>query len=147
MPETISLFAWNDAYRIDGGAIDAEHQSLFALVDQLDRAMREGRGKQDLETLLDGLTQYALHPFQHEEELMQRSAYPRLDVHRRQHDEFRSRVTQLQTRFHRGEQLITIECMHLLAGWLQNHVLSSDMAMGGHFRGKAYPAIGYTPAP
>ena len=120
-------FEWTAGYAIGVAEIDRERQQLFALARHLHQAMVFGKGKEILASLLASLLDCADSHFAHEEQLLERIAYPRLAEHRRQHEELRGRVLEMQRREKEGETTMTIELAQFLTGWLERHVGGSDL--------------------
>jgi hemerythrin-like metal-binding protein len=66
----MTTFQWTADYAVGVRQIDEEHQRLFALAEEMHRAMLEGEGKAILQALLAGLVAYTSYHFAHEEQLM-----------------------------------------------------------------------------
>jgi hemerythrin-like metal-binding protein len=81
----MALFTWNPAYSISVPQIDAEHQRLFVLSDQLHGAMKAGSSRAVVESTLAGLIGYCRDHFRHEETVMRESGYPELRAHQALH--------------------------------------------------------------
>src|SRR5512133_213076 len=111
MPE---LFEWKPEYSVSISKCDAQHKKLFLLADNLHRAMREGRGRQVLSSLLNELVSYTRTHFSDEEELMAAHRYPEFDRHRLEHGMLLQKVDQFQRSFASGNAQISIELMDFL---------------------------------
>ena len=57
------MFEWNNRYSVQIGSIDAQHQTLFRLAEELHTAMSAGQGKSVLSRTLDRLVQYTMVHF------------------------------------------------------------------------------------
>ena len=125
-----TAFEWTADYAVGVPQIDDEHQQLFALVEKMHQAMIEGKGREFLEDLLMCLVSYTCYHFAHEEQLMERIAYPGYREHRRQHEDLRSRLRPMQDRADSGQETMTIEVMLFLMEWLKTHVTTSDRLIG-----------------
>ena len=109
IPFVRALIQWTPDYAVGVRQIDEEHQRLFSLVDQMHRAMLEGKGKAILADLLVGLVEYTCDHFTHEERLMERIRYPEFRQHRQLHEDLRFRVRAIERRLASGEMTMTIE--------------------------------------
>lgn len=130
------MFEWNPRYSVQIGSIDAQHQTLFQLAEQLYVAMSAGRGKSALARILDRLVQYTTVHFAHEERLMRLHDYPDLAAHKAQHDELTRQVRQFQADFNAGKTTMTVQLMHFLRDWLTGHIAGSDQKYAPFLREK-----------
>lgn len=112
--------------------IDAQHKRLFATINELHAAMSEGRGREELEPILQDLEAYTNTHFGHEEEFMQDCGYSEacadcfLD-HQSGHREFEQRVAEIRTRYEAGEMTVTMDTLEFLRTWLTTHIAGSSM--------------------
>lgn len=136
MPESnvVATFRWTRQYAVGLDAIDLEHRSIFALAEEMHRAMLAGKGKESLEALLTGLVDYTCCHFSHEEALMERIGYPGLEGHKREHEELRAKLRMLRDRSRSGEATMTLEVMQFLIEWLERHTIASDRQIGDYVR-------------
>jgi hemerythrin-like metal-binding protein len=128
------VFRWLSDYEVGVPEIDREHQGLFAIAERFHLALREGHGKQVLESHLDQLLDYACHHLAHEEALMQKIVYPHYREHCRQHEDLRIRLDELKERASAGEVSMTIEVMQFIMEWLKCHTTTSDRRIGSYMR-------------
>jgi len=124
--DQICMFEWNNRYSVQIGSIDAQHQTLFGLAEELNTAMATGKGKSVLCRTLDRLVQYTVVHFAHEERLMRAHGYPDMAIHLAQHEALTKKVQQFQAEFHAGTTAITVELMVFLRDWLTGHIAGSD---------------------
>jgi hemerythrin len=120
------MFEWNPRYSVQIGSIDAQHQTLFHLAEELHSAMSAGRGKSALSRILARLVQYTMVHFAHEERLMRLHDYPDLAAHKAQHQALTQKVQQFQADFNAGKTAMTVQLMHFLRDWLTDHIAGSD---------------------
>ncbi|MGA2197540.1 MAG: bacteriohemerythrin [Bryobacteraceae bacterium] len=120
------MFEWNTSYSVQIGSIDAQHQTLFRLAEELRTAMAAGQGKSVLSRILDRLVQYTMVHFAHEERLMQLHDYSNLAAHKAQHEELTQKVQQFQAEYNAGTTAITVGLMIFLRDWLTGHIAGSD---------------------
>jgi hemerythrin len=120
------LFQWKPEYSVSVSKCDAQHKKLFLLADNLHRAMREGRGRQVLSSLLNELVSYTRTHFAAEEDILAGSGYPDLARHRAEHARLLEQVDQFQKDFAAGKTQISIDLMDFLQNWISNHILQTD---------------------
>jgi hemerythrin len=79
----MSLIQWKDDYSVNVKEIDAQHQQLVNMVNELHAAMREGKANQVLQDLLKKLIDNTGYHFSTEEKLMQTYNYPGYIYHKK----------------------------------------------------------------
>lgn len=123
----MSNYQWKAEYSVKVAGIDSQHKKLIQLLDSLNTAMTEGRGKQVLDQVLSELFTYAENHFQTEEQYFEKYAYPDAAQHVMQHNDFRKKVSELKTKFDSGNLLVTVELLNYLYDWVGQHILKTDM--------------------
>lgn len=131
------MFEWNSKYSVGIGSIDAQHQTLFAIADELSNAMSAGKGQAVLRKILDRLLQYTASHFAHEERLMRLHNYPDLAKHKAEHEALTKRVQTFSDELKTGRATITIQVMIFLKDWLTKHIQQSDQAYAPYLIEKA----------
>ena len=116
------MFEWNSRYRVGIHSIDAQHQGLFAIAQELYQAMSSGQGKSALGKTLDRLVTYTSSHFAHEERLMQLHDYPGLAAHQAEHAALRARVLQFQADFRTARAPMMVQLLQFLKEWLATHI-------------------------
>jgi hemerythrin len=127
--------AWNQKLCVGIQQVDDEHQNLVAVLNQLDEAMRKGKGTRVMSEVLAQLVQYTQIHFDSEEALMLECDYPKLKLHQSQHRQLVEKVVKYQQKFEKSGKRITREMMEFLTYWLTNHILVDDMAFGKYYAG------------
>jgi hemerythrin len=120
------MFEWKPQYSVRIGSIDGQHQNLFRIAEELFAAMSAGQGKATLSRILDRLVQYTKVHFAQEERLMSVHGYPDLAAHMAQHRALTKQVMDFQAEFDAGHSVLTVQVLHFLKDWLQNHIATSD---------------------
>jgi len=120
------LITWSDEFSVGIPSIDAQHQKLFALLNDLHAALACGRGSSVVGRTLVGLLAYTASHFAHEEKLLADTAYPSFHDHKAEHVRLLAAVKQLQSDRLAGQAAISLDVMHFLKGWLRGHILGVD---------------------
>jgi hemerythrin len=121
------VIEWREAFRMDIASVDAEHRSLFALVEEL--------GMATAQESIEQLNQYVISHFSNEEKLMEGSHYPDLAEHRVQHRHLTALVAHYQHTVVEWLPALVEELRRLLASWLQSHICIHDLAFGQWYAG------------
>jgi hemerythrin len=132
----MALFEWSNDYSVGIAEIDAQHQRLVAMLNQLSDAMRSGKGSQVLDRVLGDLVAYTGTHFATEERLMQANGYPDFPRHKREHDQLTAQVLDLQQSLRAGSAVLSVDLLHFLKDWLTQHILGSDKRYGPFLQGR-----------
>jgi len=138
---------WNSTYETGNATVDNDHKEIFALVEQVLQTSFKSR-KEKIKTAIDFLANYTVRHFGNEERLMDESAFPHAEMHKKQHADFLTVVTKLVEKFEgNGYALgatedvsdstvlhLSLEINKVVVGWLTNHIMSSDRALADHYR-------------
>ena len=93
-------------------------------------ALRAGRGKDSLGSILNGLLVYAGTHFETEERYLAQYEYPETVEHTREHASFAAQVSDFRTQFDSGRVSLSVEVMNFLMGWLTQHIEGEDRKYG-----------------
>jgi hemerythrin len=79
----MELIQWNNNLSVGIAEIDSQHQRLIKLINDLNDAMRVGKGKDVTGKIINELTNYTLTHFTKEESYFAKYAYPETDAHKK----------------------------------------------------------------
>ena len=132
----MATFAWSVEYSVNIPTFDAQHQKLFALIEQLQNAMQRGQGRTVLSDLLSELIRYTKDHFTAEERAMTTYGYPELKAHQGEHNKLKRQVFEFERDFKAGNIMISVELSSFLQDWLTQHILRSDKQYSAFLSGK-----------
>jgi hemerythrin len=122
--------------------IDAQHQVLVGLVNDMHEAIRLHHGNEVVNGILSKLAEYTLIHFAVEESLMRILGYPDYEGHKTQHEGLIQAVQDLQQKVDSGKASVGFELMHFLKVWLTKHIIESDKEYGTFFlKSGAHPKL------
>jgi methyl-accepting chemotaxis protein len=119
---------WGPAWLTGHAVIDADHKMLVQYVNELNAAMREGRGRSVALDVLRKLVQYTRDHFGREEEIWRQGGLSSLGQHLRVHADLVAKVESFERDFAAGHAELTADLMSFLREWLINHVFKTDKA-------------------
>ena len=128
---------WTDMLMIDGGPVDEQHRALFDAVNAFHEAVAQGHDSEAVVQALDFLRSYGERHFAEEEASLAGMAYPRLDLHRRQHLQFLEQVAAFRGQLVEGGSGISHSMSQFLGSWLVNHIMVADKAYASFLRGSS----------
>jgi hemerythrin len=128
------ILEWSALHAVHVPEVDAEHQQLFRLCDDLQRATMAGAPAAGLLAAVDELVIHASHHFSHEERVMRAAGYPLYGWHHRQHHTARLKIRALERRIRRGDRGAALELPDFVSGWLNDHIRLADRMFGAYLR-------------
>lgn len=112
---------WQDRYGLGDAEIDAQHQTLFALVNELLSATE----KSHLTGAVANLLKHTRDHFAHEEMVMRSTNYPGLQTHVEQHNTLLSKLGNASELI-ANYSLTMANLESFLSAWLLNHMETLD---------------------
>ena len=122
----MALIAWNENLSFKVAEIDEQHKKLVAMINELNEAMQQGKGKEVIGDILMGLADYTDEHFSTEGKYFYQFKYPDCLAHTKEHQEFVARVGDFIREFDSGKVMLSIQVMSFLKEWLGNHIQGSD---------------------
>jgi hemerythrin-like metal-binding protein len=119
-------FRWDPSARVNLAELDRQHEQLFRMVGELDRALGNGSADVVIDEVLEKLIQYTIHHFAAEESLMQQHGFPGLSAHRYDHQMLAQKLTKFNLSHKAGRPGIPSALLTFLQSWLHNHLLKAD---------------------
>ncbi|WP_284694671.1 bacteriohemerythrin [Geomonas sp. Red32] len=123
------MITWSRSFSVGVSQMDAEHQRLVDIINNLYSSMRSGQGNTAIGRVLDELVDYTKTHFAHEEKMMREVGYAGFDDQKRAHEALVAKVVEIQGKYHSGTALGQ-EVMNFLKNWLLNHIQGMDKEYG-----------------
>ena len=121
----MSIFEWDNSIALGIPTIDEQHKALFGWVNTLDEAIKNGDGSEAVGEIIWKLITYVTEHFTEEERLMLSYSYPGLAAHRKEHDQFVSRLREIQVSFIDGHEM-GVQVLDFMVDWLVCHIKGTD---------------------
>lgn len=121
---------WSDKLETGVKEADEQHKKLVGLINDLYDAMKQGKGREVIDKVLDELVKYAWYHFTTEETLMSKYGYPELQAHKREHEAFKAKIKEFLEKKAKGEITLSVEVMSFLKDWLVKHIMGTDKKYG-----------------
>ncbi|QSA96057.1 bacteriohemerythrin [Methylococcus sp. EFPC2] len=132
----MTLLTWTkEQFGTNIAKSDEEHQTIFALVNQLVDHVTSGN-RQAVGKQLDALIDFVVKHFKMEEDLMQANGYPDFAAHKAKHDELVATCADLQKKFHAGQAEVTADTAVFVKDWLYHHIPNVDKHYGPFLNSK-----------
>ena len=132
----MAFIEWKNTYSVGIEKIDNQHKELVGHLNDLYEALKVGKGKDVLDSVLDGLVDYTKAHFSTEESLMKLYKYPGYDEHKHKHQKMTERVLQFKEKFNSGELSNPLQITTFLRDWLNKHIMETDKGYGPYLNAK-----------
>lgn len=126
----MSLIEWSEKYSVKNFLIDNQHKKLIGMINEFHSAMKEGKTKNILCDILDGLIIYTKEHFRTEERMMHEAGYKFFMEHKTEHEKLITKVTEMEKKL-KEETLLTFEMFDFLQSWLIKHIEKTDKKYSG----------------
>jgi len=128
----MAFLDWRASFSVSNSRMDADHQRLFEIINELHEGILAQRGRVELGPILEELLDYTRRHFSAEELLMETANYPDLAAHKRAHQGLLARVQEMDQAHRQGErearEAVPQAFAFLLKDWLTEHILEMDRA-------------------
>lgn len=123
------LFQWTkEDYGLSIPEMDLEHQNLIQLMNKLLKKNSAKASKLELSLIITDLINYVILHFKNEEEYLQKINYPRLEEHKKIHENLLNQLNIYYTNYLKQEnELIDNRFFEFLSLWLSSHIQHFDM--------------------
>ena len=122
------LIEWDERLILGVASIDAQHRKLVDLANELYDAMRVGKGKEKVDSTLNGLVAYTKSHFAFEEELFAKHEYADREAHTKEHKALLEQVVRFITDAQKSSTGLPVKLMDFIESWLKNHIQKDDKA-------------------
>jgi hemerythrin-like metal-binding protein len=123
------LITWDEEKMTSGFTdIDAQHQELINMINQLHRACINGTGRAEIRRMIDFLAGYVQTHFNHEENLMAKHNCGAQSANKQAHQKFLKDFSKLKAEFEeQGDSIaVLLVLKQLVANWLAHHIRTVD---------------------
>ena len=120
----MAILAWVPELDTGIDEIDRQHRRIVDYINKL-YELRESPDRQALGDVIGEMVDYTLSHFVFEETLIENAGYMFAGPHKKVHELFTRRVSEMQTRFDAGED-VAAELHGMLSRWLFNHIRNED---------------------
>lgn len=127
----METFQWSPLFETGLADVDAQHQRLVQLVNQLSQDV-DSATPAHIDAALQALAEYTVYHFQCEEAIMAADgvAPAHADRHKETHKRFVAQVVNWLERRKAGEAINLRQLLDFLANWLIFHILGDDQSLG-----------------
>jgi hemerythrin len=132
----MALAKWSQDLSVGVTSLDAQHQRLFQMFDDLNEALLAGKGREAIGGIIDGLIAYAQEHFVREEKLFAQTDYRDAAAHKLEHDAFIRKAALLKEEHLGGKDGIALQALDFMSAWLQEHICGTDKKYTAHLNSR-----------
>ena len=132
----MALIKWSQDLSVGVASLDAQHQKLFQMFDDLNEALLAGKGREAIGEIIDGLIAYAQEHFVREEKLFTQTAYRDAAAHKLEHDAFIRKTALLKEDHLGGKDGVALQALDFMSAWLQDHIRVTDKGYTAHLNSR-----------
>jgi hemerythrin len=123
----MSLVSWNPGLSVNIKSIDDQHIKLIEMLNDFYDNITSRPNRENISKLISGMKAYTIEHFTDEERLMKTHGYPAYTGHKKEHDLFISKVSEVEDKFNSGRLVLSLEMTSFLFEWLKKHIQGTDM--------------------
>lgn len=136
---------FDDTIRTGIPEVDAQHETLVGIYNELDEAFKRGKAHRQMSEILAKLFNYTKVHFETEEKLLEATGYPDLAQHQFEHRRLVEKLRTFVIRYKHGNQRISAEVVEFTRAWVFGHIAKSDMAFADHVKNARVEAVASAP--
>ena len=129
-----SWIQFDEAHLVGVAQIDAEHQRIADLLNQLNTDLGTYVPHGQVMVRLDAIAAMVASHFGTENRLMKESGYPDATEHMRQHVQLLNEMKYLKQRFSQGGELVVLQW---IKDWFVGHISGADKPLGTYLNGRS----------
>ncbi|MBW1634936.1 MAG: hemerythrin family protein [Deltaproteobacteria bacterium] len=127
---------WQKGYSVGIPKMDAQHQKLIAMINDLIAEQKSVTTPETIADLLTGMMDYTREHFRAEEYLMSEYGYEKKDAHVKLHEEFIRKTLEFCSATGIGPNILSVALLEYLQTWLIDHILKEDMQYKAFFHSR-----------
>ena len=132
----MALINWDNSLSVNVSKIDTQHKKLIQLINNLNDAMKQGKGKDIVGNILNELVNYTKVHFKMEEDIFEQYGYPNKAAHISEHTNFVKKIISFSDDFQSGRLGLSVDVLNFLVNWLKNHIMIVDKKYSEFFNSK-----------
>jgi len=117
---------WEEKYSVGVEEIDKQHKDFIVIMNNLYEAFSTGKGRDELEVILNDIIKYKENHFATEEKYFDLYQYENTEEHKAEHKKLKDKVDAFYEEFKTGKADITADLMDFLENWLIDHLINQD---------------------
>lgn len=115
--------------------IDSEHRQLFDMINKLQDACAQGKGRAQIESAVKFLMDYVKKHFGDENDLQKKSNYPGYDAHYKFHQSYMKQIDEAgKVLLAKNADIASLAEVNRLIGVLVSHIRTEDKKLAAYLK-------------
>ena len=114
---------WSDALSVGVTEIDDQHKELIKMINELNKAIHGGWGKEARKKVIDKLVEYTRVHFTTEESVMSIAGYPDVEAHKKKHHDLILAVKEYIKKYEQNPDASSYDLLFFIKKWLTEHII------------------------
>jgi hemerythrin-like metal-binding protein len=128
--EAMDILKWRTSYETGIPSMDAQHQRLISLVNQMYGIIRDHEGHAALDAILGEMSNYAEKHLKDEEALLRQHNYPGLNEQEVDHGKYFEQIKTLYSELGKDREEAAKKIYAFLRSWWISHIVGLDKKYG-----------------
>ncbi len=133
---TKKLFDFDAEFRLGIEAVDHEHVRLIDLLNEVHALLSEGKRGEARRVFGETLADYITVHFANEEKFMESIAFPKLEDHRKIHENFKRSFQALKPQIEQADDEAFRKALSDAFSWIITHIGKTDRKYAAHYFSK-----------
>ena len=116
---------WNEELSVDVVRFDKQHRRWINNLNNLFKTIQRGADNQEVSEYIKIFRRYTYYHLKDEEKVLADYNYPHVDEQRREHENYRARIEELEKNF-KKDLAVKEDLIMLLKRWLLKHLKETD---------------------
>ena len=136
----MAIVKWSEWYEFGIPVIDAQHRTLFGILNRFHEAIQEGRESEQVGLTLDHLLDYTVRHFADEEAYLKAQGFPWLEEHHAEHEALMAQARSFAQRHANDPNLAWAdELAAFLVEWVTHHITDADRRYADYLKERPAP--------
>jgi hemerythrin-like metal-binding protein len=122
----MALIEWDDSCSVGVKLIDEQHKILFAIINKLFAAMKDGQESSLIGGILKELSDYVDFHFGEEERYFNEFGYGKKDEHIVLHKIYIDKIRSFLDSFAQDDKFVSFKVLDFLEDWILGHIKIED---------------------
>lgn len=126
------MITWADSLATGHENVDSEHKQLIRSLNDLDAAMKQGVGREQITQMVTFLDNYVAGHFAREEAYMKKVNCPSLSENCKAHAELTGKLSKWKDQLAKGASTsLILDIYRETSAWITNHIIKVDCKLRG----------------
>ncbi|MBN1264726.1 MAG: hemerythrin family protein [Anaerolineales bacterium] len=133
---TAEMFNFEKEFYLGIESVDKEHKALVQMLNDVYAKLREGDNEGAISYLNGTLSSYVAEHFTNEERFMESIGFPRLEEHRKVHENFKKQFEEIKPQLDTAEKKAFRAVLNDTFSWIITHIGKTDRKYAEYYESR-----------